>query len=142
GVEDLGNGLKAEFRLENGISTDDGTGGAGFNRLSYVGLNGGFGTVRLGKQETQLKEALTPIDTFGTGGIAASTNYLVGGNIAGNNFADAESTVLTQRVGNMVTWSSNNYGGFSGSLGYSFGENEGDNSANRGIGARVGYANG
>lgn len=132
GIEDLGNGLKAEFLLEQGINTDDGTAAgdnAGFNRLSYIGLNGGFGKVRLGRQETQLKEALTKTDTFGAAGIANAHDFFVGGG-------------MDQRQGNMVTWSSNNYGGFSGALGYTFGEVEGENSANRGIGARLSYANG
>lgn len=134
GIEDLGNGLKAEFVLEQGINTDDGTSTAGFNRLSFIGLNGGFGKVRLGKQENQLKEALTPIDPFGAAGIGSANNYLLGGGVNGKG--------TDQRQGNQVTWTSNNYGGFSGSLGYIFGEQPGDNSAKRGIGARVGYANG
>lgn len=137
GIEDLGNGLKAEFVLEQGINTDDGTAAgnnAGFNRLSFIGLNGSFGKVRLGKQENQLKEALTPIDPFGAAGIGSANNFLLGGGVNGKG--------TDQRQGNQVTWSSNNYGGFSGSLGYIFGEQAGDNSANRGIGARIGYANG
>src|SRR4051812_28117453 len=41
GAEDLGNGLKATFVLENGINTDDGssadtTGLSSFSRISYV----------------------------------------------------------------------------------------------------------
>lgn len=129
GIEDLGNGLKAEFVLENGINTDDGTGGSGFSRLAFVGLNGGFGKVRLGRQENQLKEMLTQIDPFGAAGVANAHDFIAGGD-------------LPQRQGNMVTWQSQNYGGFSGSLGYIFGETADDNSANSGWGARLGYANG
>ena len=52
GSEDLGGGLKATFRLESGFASDTGatTDGALFGREAVVGLSGGFGTVRLGRQ--------------------------------------------------------------------------------------------
>src|SRR5690606_13992773 len=78
GAEDLGNGLKTTFVLENGINTDDGTGNAGFSRISYIGLEGGFGKVRLGKQNTPIKEALSKIDPFGTGGMVNAITFLGG----------------------------------------------------------------
>jgi predicted porin len=129
GVEDLGNGLQAEFVLENGINTDDGTGGAGFSRLAFVGLNGAFGKVRLGKQEIQTKEMLNQIDPFSASGMVNAVDFINGGG-------------LDQRIGNQIVWMSNNYSGFSASVGYIFGETNGDNSANRGYGLRLGYANG
>lgn len=52
GTEDLGGGLKALFVLEQGINTNDGspsTSGLMFGRLSYVGLETGYGTVTLGR---------------------------------------------------------------------------------------------
>lgn len=128
GVEDLGNGLKAEFTLENGINTDDGTGGAGFSRLAFVGLDGGFGKVRLGKQNTQVKDMLGQIDPFGAAGIVNSVDFINGGG-------------LDQRNPNQVAWLSNNFGGFSAGLAYQFGESE-NNSDNRGYSARLGYKNG
>ena len=53
GSEDLGNGLKALFVLENGFAPDTGALGQGgriFGRNAYVGLQGGFGTLTLGRQ--------------------------------------------------------------------------------------------
>ena len=50
GTEDLGNGLKAVFTLEQGINIDDGTGLGGASRQALVGLAGGFGAVTLGRQ--------------------------------------------------------------------------------------------
>lgn len=53
GAEDLGDGMKAIFKLENGFLTDTGTmiaPGKIFNRSSWVGLDGKFGTVKLGRQ--------------------------------------------------------------------------------------------
>ncbi|QHE88031.1 porin [Hydrogenophaga sp. BPS33] len=51
GTEDLGGGLKAIFKLEQGFNADTGTaqvGGTAFERQSWVGLEGGFGTVQFG----------------------------------------------------------------------------------------------
>jgi len=135
GVEDLGSGLKATFVLENGINTDDGTAAdssSAFSRLSYVGLQGGFGSVLLGKQNTQMKTALSQIDPFGTAGMASAITYF-GGKTAGT---------IPERVANQITYTTPNIGGFSGSLGYTFGEVEGDTSANSAWGAQLGYVNG
>ena len=69
GEEDLGGGLKASYLYEFGLATDtnvseveqddaDGTDKTAYNlsssnRQSYVGLSGGFGAVRIGKQYSQ-----------------------------------------------------------------------------------------
>lgn len=88
GSEDLGDGLSAIFQLENGFSTDTGTLGQGgriFGRQAYVGLNGRFGTVALGRISTfdgGAFDVFTPIDPFVAGyGIntLASTFSLAGG---------------------------------------------------------------
>ncbi|MFT3757287.1 porin [Thauera sp.] len=51
GAEDLGNGLKAVFVLEQGFNIDNGVEmGSGYQRQALVGLNGAFGTVALGRQ--------------------------------------------------------------------------------------------
>ena len=53
GTEDLGNGLKAVFTLEQGFSIDTGNesnASKAFQRQAFVGLSGGFGTVSLGRQ--------------------------------------------------------------------------------------------
>jgi len=59
GTEDLGGGLKATFDLQADINpgngqlgavSSDSTGQVGFNRLSFLGLEGGFGRVTFGRQ--------------------------------------------------------------------------------------------
>lgn len=53
GTEDLGNGLKAVFTLEQGFSIDTGANhvnNLAFSRQAFVGLQGAFGTVSLGRQ--------------------------------------------------------------------------------------------
>ncbi len=51
GVEDLGGGLKAEFFLEHRFNVDTGTvtSSAFWAGDSYVGLSGGFGSIKLGR---------------------------------------------------------------------------------------------
>ncbi|MCW5669810.1 MAG: porin [Hydrogenophaga sp.] len=50
GSEDLGGGLKAIFKLEQGFNASTGTANTGtaFDRQSWVGLEGGFGTAQFG----------------------------------------------------------------------------------------------
>jgi predicted porin len=48
GSEDLGNGLKASFQIGNNITADGGS--SPTNRISFVGLSGGFGNVQIGQQ--------------------------------------------------------------------------------------------
>ena len=53
GVEDLGNGMKATFTLENGFAPDAGTLGQGnrlFGRQANLGLQTSYGTFTLGRQ--------------------------------------------------------------------------------------------
>jgi predicted porin len=53
GSEDLGGGLKAIFNFESGFSMANGAvGGALFGRQATVGLEGGFGTIKLGQNWT------------------------------------------------------------------------------------------
>lgn len=66
GTEDLGGGLKAMFLLESGFNADVGTLGQGgrlFGRQGYVGLGGGWGAVRLGRQYTPMDDIASVIGT-------------------------------------------------------------------------------
>jgi predicted porin len=58
GTEDLGNGTKALFQVENDLSAG-GTGGFG-SRPTFVGLTGGMGTLTLGRQDTPMLKAVVP----------------------------------------------------------------------------------
>ncbi|CAN7560327.1 porin [Pseudoduganella sp. LjRoot289] len=68
GVEDLGGGLKALFQLEIRYESDTGTVEAGsrplFQGQSRVGLQGAFGTVRLGRGLTAYQEASTAFEPW------------------------------------------------------------------------------
>ena len=58
GTEDLGNGRKANFVLESNMKMDTGANGGGstrfFDRAAWVGVAGGFGELRLGRQDTSI----------------------------------------------------------------------------------------
>ncbi|OEZ92912.1 porin [Duganella phyllosphaerae] len=66
GSEDLGNGLKAVYNLEGGILMDSGgQDGALFRRQSYVGLDGAFGRVIIGRSFTSVYDTVIAYDPMG-----------------------------------------------------------------------------
>ena len=67
GSADLGNGLKAIYKMEFAVSADVTTNGGPIKgRNAYAGLAGGFGAVLLGRHDTPTKMA-EPTDTFNDG---------------------------------------------------------------------------
>jgi predicted porin len=140
GVEDLGGGLKARFQLETGFCADSNAGAPNFctggnnfmGRQAWVGLDGGFGSVQLGRQYTPAFINLTTIDPFGTGLAGQTTNLF---DAAGNSAANP-------RFNNAVIYTTPNLSGFSGSLAYGFGEVTGNASASRAIGFSASYSSG
>lgn len=69
GVEDLGHGVKAVFRLESGIDIADGSFDDGphalFDRRATVGLSNRFGTLTLGRTFTTTFDTMLPFDPMG-----------------------------------------------------------------------------
>jgi predicted porin len=68
GQEDLGDGLKLIFHLENGFASDTGVAGQKgrlFGRQAYVGLAGKFNSVTLGRQSTSLLDVIYPYEPLG-----------------------------------------------------------------------------
>ena len=117
GVEDLGNGLKATFNLEAGMGVDDGTdyftgSGMAFRRTSTVGLEGNFGSVRLGRMLTTSYLAVSRYDAFGDTGIGASLAW----NIPQTGYAP--------RTENAISYTSPNFSGFKIGAEYGFGEKQ------------------
>ncbi|SDE78631.1 Outer membrane protein (porin) [Massilia sp. PDC64] len=57
------NGVEVFFRLESGFNVDTGTLGQGgrlFGRGAYIGMRGGLGEIRLGRQYTSLFDLMEP----------------------------------------------------------------------------------
>lgn len=136
GTEDLGGGLSASFQLENGFNADNGTLGQGgllFGRQAWVGLNGGFGSVKFGRQYTPIYNALDTIDPFDTG-LTGGWNNTGSGILSLFNAAGV-------RMNNTVDYSAKS-GPFSGEIAYGFGEVAGSTAASRQWGFTGTYASG
>jgi predicted porin len=142
GVEDLGNGLKANFVYEQGITATTGaTQGGGFGRQSTLGLSSdSWGAIDLGHRTAPSTAAFSGIDPFGAGfGTAALTTTM------GSNF---------YRLSNMAMYSSPSISGFSAMVGYSFdtgltsapaaatASSFGQSTKSRAVSAGLRYANG
>ena len=131
GVEDLGNGLKATFNLEAGITPDDGTdyftgNGMAFRRTSTVGLAGNFGEVRLGRELTASYNAVSRYDAFGDTGMGGSLAWKEG---------------YASRTENAISYYTPSFSGFKVGVNYGFGEQkEARDSRYLGLGAT--YDNG
>jgi len=68
GTEDLGDGLKAIFTIEQGLGPDSGTfnqGGRAWGRQSYAGLGGPWGSLTLGRQYSMLYWSQLDADILG-----------------------------------------------------------------------------
>lgn len=66
GQEDLGNGLKAVWNLEGGILMDTGAiDGQLFRRQAYVGLDGSFGRIVIGRSFTTVYDFVIKYDPLG-----------------------------------------------------------------------------
>jgi len=76
GTEDLGGGLKANFGLETGgLTMEDGVAaGLNFTRASWVGIEGAFGDVKMGRITSKATAAMAQFDFNGTSGSSALNN--------------------------------------------------------------------
>lgn len=115
GSEDLGGGLKAEFLMQSNFNIDNGavdTSGM-FAREAWVGLSGGFGTVKLGRNYTAFHNLASATNhTF-------DTNINVTSAVFGNGLAS-----YTLRIDNSVHYTTPTVSGLSAAISYGFGENK------------------
>ncbi len=133
GTEDLGNGLKAVFLLENGFQADTGVAGQGgllFGRQIYVGLQSTLGTVLVGRQYTSHYLVQAFADPFGSGWVGDTKNLL---GTSGNAFS---------RMDNTIKYQSPVVGGFSSELVVAPGEISGSNASGRQFGGSMSFARG
>jgi predicted porin len=136
GVEDLGGGLKAGFHLEGELFGDDGSAGAGglkFHRRCTLSLMGGFGEVRMGRDQTAGYVKTSSYDLFGQAGIGQFAGWSAWGAVG----PDANG----QRKSNMITYFTPSMSGFSGAIGYGFDEQI-TGKLGRYVGGYVAYDNG
>ena len=137
GVEDLGGGLKAVFALEGGIDVSTGATNSGslFGRQAFVGVNGNFGTVTLGRHLTAY-ELLRGATNHSDNAILFSFSQLRA--VYSNGVVDYAS-----RTSNSLAYTSPSFGGFSGALVLGTGEDKTAGvSASRNNSLHLKYANG
>jgi len=84
GSEDMDNGIKASYLYEMGISAQ--TTASPINRQAFVGLSGGFGAVRIGKQYSQ---GFLNAVTADPGGATGATGALYLAPMTGYNGSEA-----------------------------------------------------
>jgi predicted porin len=135
GVEDLGSGLKALFQLEIRFEPDTGTiEGVSrplFQGQSRVGLQGSFGTVRLGRGLTSLQETTTQYEPWsGMPNVAGfQTDIMVGGYRSAVSGSGSDPLGLAGNSGNRFAnglwYNSPVYNGFQLNLNMASKENNG-----------------
>jgi predicted porin len=133
GSEDLGGGLSAIFLLESGFQLDTGASGQGgllFGRQIYAGLQGGFGTVMVGRQYTPQYLTVVFADPFGSGWVGDTKNIMA---TTGNAFS---------RMDNTVKYVSPAFRGLTVELVAAPGEVSGDSAGGRQLGAAIDYTAG
>ncbi len=124
GTEDLGGGLKASFVLEQGFTIDDGkimtakdSDGkeytTQFGRQAFLGLDGGFGTVRFGRQYSAYDELRAATNNAFDSAFSPTARTYAGG------VADYNG-----RINNQVYYATPEMSGFRAAIGYGFGENK------------------
>ena len=125
GSEDLGNGMKVSFQLENGFKADSGefkTEGKLFDRQATVALSSDFGTLTMGR----------------VGGVGSGAGFdLVYG--YGDAFDGGSGDVLgllqSARYDNMVTYQTPKFAGLQATVQYSFNEDSVEETAREGSSA-------
>lgn len=166
GREDLGGGMSAFFHLENGNLLDTGGSlqGGFFGRQSFVGVSGGFGTLRLGMMFHSMFTTLVLYGDPCLNSFACSaSNLMTGAAGAGPNAngviatgpgVTSGATLVNPTNGgapganaganraNMVSYATPNIGGFEADMQYAFGESPADSDRSRTISLGARYRSG
>lgn len=118
GEEDLGNGMKVGFVLENGFTADDGSLGTAnhlFDRQASLHVKGSFGEVALGRMGIMNS-------TAGTFGIGQLSGLETGWGEVGNQ-NHIWGAGFSSRYDNMITYATPEFAGAKVIAQYSFGAN-------------------
>ena len=145
GTEDLGGGLKASFALTSFLRTDTGTpgrftGDPFFSRDANIGLSGGFGSVRMGRD---LAPNFLPSIVANPFGDSFTFSPLVlHMNVSPFNASGwGQTTPADTGWSNEVIYTTPDIGGLTANVHYQFGEVAG-NSSKKNIGVNALYFNG
>lgn len=119
GKEDLGGGLTAIFQMETVVGVTDGVGGDGsgtfWNRDTFVGLQSGMGTVKLGLMDSIFKNYG---DTLGILGISSGTFMSTSNILRKPGFGTSNDARFHERLRNSIQYESPELNGFQAGLQY------------------------
>jgi len=143
-AEDLGGGMKAEFIVETGLTTN-GTANVldGTSRAANLNLTGGFGSLRIGRQNSIGKNMVDGFTAFGGGASftqgSAAKETLEGGKLSPSTANTSKNLApAVDRVSEAITYTSPNFGGVTVSL--SAADTKSDKDAETGESRTKGYA--
>lgn len=127
GTEDLGGGTQAHFNLESGLDGSTGAvnGGSGlWTRRALIGLNGRWGSVKLGRSLALPTDVMWRLDSGGQQAMGTATL------VKGRNW---------QTYSNQIDYTTPNLGGFTAQGVYGMGEVAGSTKKNRTGGVSLAY---
>ncbi|QEL54679.1 porin [Chromobacterium paludis] len=141
GSEDLGNGLKTIWQVETGFAMDGAAGsgtasGTFANRQSFVGVDGGFGKVRVGYLDDVLADTEATDNLYGPRRDGMGTNFPLYEGTDLFSYGDS-------RFKNSVRYDSPTWNGLNLTLQYGAGESQaaGQKKQGDGYGLRLAYQN-
>ena len=149
GTEDLGGGLAALFDISGFIRNDSGEtgrfpGDAFFARSAFVGLQGGWGALRLGRQSTPNFISTIRLNPFADStafGPVLLHTYIGGQPMDAAIASGGPAGISDSAFNNAVSYATPNLGGFTGVVMYSLGEVNGSSANNR-LGYSLTYGQG
>jgi predicted porin len=122
GEEKLGGSLSAIYQIEQSVEFDTGT-GVWATRNSFLGLRGGFGTIKLGNMDTIYKEYGDQFSMFGisSGNFVSHSNQL-----SANGVGNSRLARFHERAPNSIQYLSPEFGDFQAGIQYSPDETKGN----------------
>ncbi len=138
GTEDLGGGLKANFQIETSLIADAPAASSIGDRGAWVGLSGGFGEVRLGREYSTTFWSGFLFSPFGTGGVGNGYGFI---QRAGAHALTGQTNNIWNN--NSITYTTPRVAGFMGQFQYAFDEQAATgNNQGRSAGLRVNFSDG
>jgi predicted porin len=130
GGEDLGNGVKAIFQLEEFFQPDTGGAGrsstdpTGFSRSGWVGLSGAYGQLTIGRHTSPYYVSMQLVNPFGSSVVFSPL-------VVQSYVASFSNTVIGDTVwSNVIQYVAPTFGGLSTTVVYAPGEVAGDSNVN------------
>jgi len=142
GTEDLGGGISALFYIENRLNADVGPSGVS-NGLSsgdtFVGLKGGFGQATVGRHSLMYTQGFATEALAGNGSIVAMPSSAFA-TFSILSYAGLRN-VSEARIANSIKYTTPNFSGFTGSIGYSTASGASEGQTTQGLTAATTNAN-